>query len=108
MKRYRGIRIRIKCVFCGTWINNPTMGRMLCGKKECLKEYRKELARAYRRDPKNKKKLKEYRKEYNQRPEVKKKRNIKQKIYARALRELRNNHKEEFKDIHEKLKGKRK
>jgi len=52
--------------------------------------------------------LKEYRKEYNQRPEVKKKRNARSKIYTQALLKLRNNHKEEFKEIHKKLKGRKK
>lgn len=33
-----GKRIKIYCVFCGKEINNPTMKRITCGKKDCLKK----------------------------------------------------------------------
>jgi len=98
--------MKIRCIFCGAWINNPTMGRIMCGKKECKKEYNKERIRIWRKDPEYKKKMKEYRKEYTKRPYVKKKRNIWQKTYFRALYKLRKNHEEEFKEIHKRLKKK--
>ncbi len=102
-QRKRGGRIRIKCVFCGEWINNPKIGRMLCGKKECKREYNKENKNMYRKDPKTKKRLKAYMREYSQRPEVRERNNPKKRIYHRALYKLKDNHKKEFKKIHKKL-----
>jgi len=100
--------MKIKCVFCQGWINNPKMGQMMCGKKECGKEYRKQYMRIYRRDPKNKKKLREHLNKYLQQSEVKKIIKIRKRIYNQALCKLRDNHREEFEEIHKKLKRKEK
>ena len=96
--------MRIKCVFCGDWINNPTMSRIKCGKEECKKESRRLGNKEYNKNPENRKKRAERMKIYNRKPEVKKKRNAKARIYMKALCELKKNHKEEFDDIHKKLK----
>ncbi|KKM95148.1 hypothetical protein LCGC14_1191120 [marine sediment metagenome] len=79
---------------------------MICGKKECQREYYRENSIAYRKDPKNKKKIRGYSREYNQLPEVKKKQNTIRRMYQRALHRLKENHEEEFKEIYKKLKQK--
>ncbi len=108
--------MKIKCIFCGEWINNPTMERVTCGRKECRKEYSKEYLKEYRKehnkDPENRKKKREYMKKYmkkhSQLPEVKKYQRAYVKTYHQALYKLRNNHREEFREIHKKLKRRKK
>ena len=100
------IKMKTKCVFCGEWIDNPKMGRMMCKKEECKKEYRKIYRKDYWNNPENRKSAKEYYNKYLQRPGNKKKYCANARAYQQALYKLRNNHKEEFDRIYKKLKQK--
>lgn len=88
--------IKTNCLICGKEINNPRVEQLLCGSKECRKEYIK----GWRSTPKGRAWIKEY----NKRPKVKEKIEKIRKINQEATKQLKERHREEFESLKKMIK----